>query len=41
MLVMTGTTHFLPDALAGGPAPTHGDLVPMVPPPVPFPDAMV
>ncbi|AHH17751.1 putative membrane protein [Nocardia nova SH22a] len=41
MLVMTGATHFLPDALSGGPAPTHGDLVPMVPPFVPFPDAMV
>jgi uncharacterized membrane protein len=27
--------------LAGGPAPTHADLVPMVPPFVPFPDAMV
>ncbi|MEV5832569.1 hypothetical protein [Nocardia sp. NPDC052112] len=41
MLVLTGTTHFLPDSLADGPAPTHGDLVPMVPPFVPFPDFMV
>ncbi|MBB5916238.1 putative membrane protein [Nocardia transvalensis] len=41
MLVMTGTTHFLPDSLASGPVPTHGDLVPMVPPAVPFPDFQV
>ncbi|WP_433633591.1 DoxX family protein [Nocardia sp. CA-120079] len=41
MLMLTGTTHFLPDSLADGPAPTHGDLVPMVPPFVPFPDFMV
>ncbi|MFI7664915.1 hypothetical protein [Nocardia sp. NPDC049526] len=41
MLVLTGTTHFLPDSLASGPAPTHGDLLPMVPPFVPFPSFMV
>lgn len=41
MLVLTGTTHFLPDALAGGPVPTHGDFVPMVPPFVPFPGFQV
>lgn len=41
MLMLTGTTHFLPDSLASGPAPTHSDLLPMVPPFVPFPSFMV
>lgn len=41
MLIMTGTTHFLPEAFAGSPVPTHADLLPMVPPFVPFPGAMV
>lgn len=41
MLVLTGTTHFLPDSLSGGPAPTHTDLVPLVPPFVPLPDFQV
>ncbi|WP_433758307.1 DoxX family protein [Nocardia sp. CA-135398] len=41
MLVLTGTTHFLPDSLAGGPAPTHADFVPMVPPFVPLPGFQV
>jgi uncharacterized membrane protein len=41
MLIMTGTTHFLPEAFADSPVPTHGDLLPMVPPAVPFPGAMV
>ncbi|MEV4127836.1 hypothetical protein [Nocardia sp. NPDC049707] len=41
MLVLTGTTHFLPDSLAGGPAPTRADLVPLVPPFVPLPDFQV
>ncbi|MFI5541006.1 hypothetical protein ACIA5H_31950 [Nocardia sp. NPDC051900] len=41
MLIMTGTTHFLPEAFADTPVPTHADLLPMVPPFVPFPGAMV
>jgi uncharacterized membrane protein len=41
MLIMTGTTHFLPEAFADSPIPTHGDLLPMVPPVVPFPGVMV
>ncbi|MFE7744171.1 hypothetical protein [Nocardia sp. NPDC057455] len=41
MLIMTGTTHFLPEAFADSPVPTHADLLPMVPPFAPFPGAMV
>ncbi len=41
MLIMTGTTHFLPEAFADSPVPTHADLLPMVPPFIPFPGAMV
>jgi uncharacterized membrane protein len=41
MLIMTGTTHFLPESFADSPAPTHADLLPMVPPFVPFPGAMI
>ncbi len=41
MLIMTGTTHFLPETFADSPVPTHADLLPMVPPFVPFPGAMV
>ncbi|MBF6225123.1 DoxX family membrane protein [Nocardia abscessus] len=41
MLIMTGTTHFLPEAFAGSPAPTHADFLPMVPPFVPFPGPMI
>jgi uncharacterized membrane protein len=41
MLIMTGTTHFLPEALADSPAPTHTDFIPMVPPFVPFPSLMI
>lgn len=40
MLIVTATTHFLPDGL-DSPAPTHGDFLPMVPPFVPLPGAMV
>ncbi|MGQ4596624.1 DoxX family membrane protein [Nocardia sp. R6R-6] len=41
MLIMTGTTHFLPESFADTPVPTHADLIPMVPPFVPFPSLMV
>ncbi|MGO4617442.1 hypothetical protein AB4305_24060 [Nocardia sp. 2YAB30] len=41
MLIMTGTTHFLPEAFADSPAPTHTDFIPMVPPFVPFPSLMI
>jgi uncharacterized membrane protein len=41
LLVVTGTTHFVPASFADGPVPTHADLTAMVPPFVPFPDLMV
>ncbi|WP_084496635.1 DoxX family protein [Nocardia amamiensis] len=41
MLIMTGTTHFLPEAFADSPAPTHADFIPMVPPFVPLPSLMI
>lgn len=39
MLVMTGTAHFVPESVTV--MPNHADLVRMVPPFVPFADAMV
>ncbi|MEU7766926.1 hypothetical protein AB0B25_17590 [Nocardia sp. NPDC049190] len=41
MLIMTGATHFLPEAFADSPAPTHSDFMPMVPPFVPLPSLMI
>ncbi|GAA5058415.1 DoxX family protein [Nocardia callitridis] len=41
MLIMTGTTHFLPEALADSPAPTHADFLAMVPPSLPFPSLLI
>ncbi|WP_107656733.1 DoxX family protein [Nocardia suismassiliense] len=41
MLIVTGTTHFVPASFADTPVPTHADLVAMVPPWVPFPALMV
>ncbi|MEU7628769.1 hypothetical protein AB0C34_02120 [Nocardia sp. NPDC049220] len=41
MLIMTGTTHFLPEVFADSPAPTHADFIPMVPPFVPLPSLMI
>lgn len=41
MLIMTGTTHFLPEAFADSPVPTHADFIPMVPPAVPLPSLMI
>ncbi|WP_431682662.1 DoxX family protein [Kitasatospora sp. KL5] len=39
MLCCTGLAHFLPDSVTA--LPSHDDLVAMVPPAVPFPDAVV
>ncbi|MFI1918564.1 hypothetical protein [Nocardia sp. NPDC020380] len=39
MLLMTGTSHFMPNSVPV--LPHHGDLARMVPPFVPFPDFMV
>jgi uncharacterized membrane protein len=39
LLVMTGTAHFVPAGVTV--MPNHADLVAMVPPFVPYPDAMV
>lgn len=39
MLVMTASAHFVPESVTV--MPTHGDLVRMVPPFVPFADAVV
>ncbi|MGH3371549.1 MAG: DoxX family protein, partial [Nocardioidaceae bacterium] len=39
MLVLTGTVHFVPESVTV--MPDRGDLVRMVPPFVPFADAMV
>ncbi|MEV6559704.1 hypothetical protein AB0M22_28560 [Nocardia sp. NPDC051756] len=41
MLIITGTTHFIPAAFTDTPIPTHADFVAMVPPFVPFPGLMV
>ncbi|MFD2083300.1 Uncharacterized membrane protein [Actinopolymorpha cephalotaxi] len=39
MLLVTASAHFVPAAVTA--MPNHGDLVAMVPPIVPFPDAVV
>lgn len=41
MLIITGTTHFIPDGFADTPIPTHADFVAIVPSFVPFPGLMV
>ncbi|MFR9751735.1 hypothetical protein ACL02S_11955 [Nocardia sp. 004] len=41
MLIMTGTTHFLPETGVHSPVPTHADFIPMVPPGVPLPSALI
>lgn len=41
MLIITGTTHFIPASFADTPIPTHADFVAIVPPFVPFPGPMV